>query len=100
MKDEWLPILTAPAMRRLESLTLRDAAHNNGRARWAAIFSTSPGTLLLVLAAHCAARHTLRISPQQLNDNRASVLRTPMPSMDQLSELLVELAVPLLRRLR
>ena len=40
-KADWLPILTAPALRRLESLTLRDAAHNNGRARGAAIFSTS-----------------------------------------------------------
>jgi hypothetical protein len=104
VKEYWPPILTAPALRRLESLTLRDAAQNDCLARWAAIFSNLSAlrsltlrrclgldTLLPAVVAHCTALRSLCISSEHLHDTRPSAFHTAMPSTDQLAELLAAL---------
>ena len=101
VKEDWPPILTAPALRRLESLTLRGAARSDDSAYWADIFSRLPalrslilrrcygaGTLLPGVASQCASLRTLRISPEDVRDTFAS---SPLPTVGQLAELLAAL---------
>ena len=100
-KADWLPILTAPTPRRLESLTLRGAPRSDDSSYWADIFSRLPalrplslrrcygaGTLLPAVASQCASLRTLRISPEDIRDTFAS---SPLPTVNQLAELLAAL---------
>jgi len=102
-RREWLPVLLSPALRRLESLSLR-ALFVVDADEWAAAFHNLPAlhslhlrqfscidSLLAAMATNPSAFRSLRclrIAPEQLENPRELMFRLRVPSYSALHRLL------------